>query len=440
MQVSSKLERLFLGVGWKNRNKTVDVDASAVLFSGGKKHSRVSFQQLKDEANQVVHTGDILTGGEQKDPKLGDDLERIYIWLSKVGKMVDAMYFVVNVFSDGMTFKDCESAYVRVVNADTNQELSRFTLGEGPLVGNALITGRLHRHGGADGHWQFTALGTPASGKTCEEVVAQIEEKGMAVCPAAPAAPGKPAAPEPTVAPGIKKPAKPVKPTKVSNTPILAAATGAGIGAAIGIFAATQLDKDTLGSVPMPDFGDFSAPSVCDLTDLGSFDELGDIFSSIGEGASEIFAAAAEAASEGAAVAGEALAPAGEAIMEGAGAAGEALAPAGEAIGEAAGEAGGALRDAAGSAGEAMAPAGEAISGAAADAGEAMAPAGEAIGGAAASAGEAMAPAVETMGEGMGGAAEAAGDAMGDAGEGIGEAVEGICNCISALTGGGSND
>merc|ERR1719482_908962 len=180
----------------------------------------VSFQQLKDKDNQIVHTGDILTGGDQKDKeKFGDDLERIYVWLSKVGKMVDAMYFIINVYSDGMTFKDCESAYVRVCNADTNQELSRFTLGEGPLVGNAVITGRMHRHGGPDGHWQFTALGTPANGKTWQDVVGQIEEKGMAVCPTAPAAQGKPAPPEPTVAPGIKKPQKPVKPTKVSATP-----------------------------------------------------------------------------------------------------------------------------------------------------------------------------------------------------------------------------
>merc|ERR1719262_1552933 len=96
MQMSNKLERIFFGIGWKNKSATVDVDASAILFSGGKMHSRISFKQLKDEANQVVHTGDILTGGEQKDPKLGDDLERIYVWLSKVGKMVDAIYFVIN--------------------------------------------------------------------------------------------------------------------------------------------------------------------------------------------------------------------------------------------------------------------------------------------------------------------------------------------------------
>merc|ERR1719160_2018531 len=88
MQVSNKLQRIFLGIGWKNKGKTVDVDASVVLFAGGKTQSRVSYKQLKDEANQVVHTGDILTGGNQKDPKLGDDLERIYIWLSKVGKTV----------------------------------------------------------------------------------------------------------------------------------------------------------------------------------------------------------------------------------------------------------------------------------------------------------------------------------------------------------------
>merc|ERR1719181_1345884 len=120
MQVSSKLERIFLAIGWKNRSpqKTVDIDASCVMFSGGKMHSSVSFQNLKNEPDakgqsSVVHTGDVLTGGEQNDKeKFGDDLERVYIWLPNVTTMVDAMYFIINVYSDGMTFKDCESAYV----------------------------------------------------------------------------------------------------------------------------------------------------------------------------------------------------------------------------------------------------------------------------------------------------------------------------------------
>lgn len=475
MQVSSKLERIFLAVGWKNRSpqKTVDIDASCVLFSGGKMHSSVSFQNLKNEPDakgqsSVVHTGDVLTGGEQEDKeKFGDDLERVYIWLPNVTTMVDAMYFIINVYSDGMTFKDCESAYVRVCNADTNQELSRFTLGEGPLVGNAVITGRMHRHGGPDGHWQFTALGTPANGKTWQDVVGQIEEKGMAVCPPAPAVQGKPAPPEPTVAPGITKPQKPVKPTKVSATPILAAAAAAGIGAAIGIFVAGKLDKEMLGSIPTPDWsdiGDLPAPSLCDITDLGTVEDLGDVFSQIGDAAGQVFAAAAEAAAS----AGEALAPAGEAIGQFAGEAGGAIgnvagqvaadAPgaiagaaetAGGAIGDVAQDAPGAIAGAAGEAGSALAPAGDAIASGAADAGGAIAEhagaAGQVIGDHVGQAAEAMAPAAMQMDGVADQAAAVLGEVAEKAAEVAGEIAENVtggdaAGCCASLFGGGSDD
>ena len=49
---------------------------------------------------------------------------------------------------------------MRVVNADTEQELCRLTLAEsgGNLKGRVVVTGRLHRVGGA---WQFQSVVEP---------------------------------------------------------------------------------------------------------------------------------------------------------------------------------------------------------------------------------------------------------------------------------------
>lgn len=54
------------------------------------------------------------------------------------------VYLVVNVFTDGATFSDVQSAYCRMVNADTEQEIGRFQLEN--LHGNAVVFARIEKH------------------------------------------------------------------------------------------------------------------------------------------------------------------------------------------------------------------------------------------------------------------------------------------------------
>jgi stress response protein SCP2 len=49
-------------------------------------------------------------------------MERIYMWLSKMDSSVDMLVMVANVYTQGCDFSALSSAYVRVANADTNQE------------------------------------------------------------------------------------------------------------------------------------------------------------------------------------------------------------------------------------------------------------------------------------------------------------------------------
>jgi len=77
----TQLNRIFLGIGWTEKNPaaSIDVDCSAVAFSqgwrrdadsvwwGNLRNGRTSVDDGaggKTEASTIVHTGDVLTGQE----------------------------------------------------------------------------------------------------------------------------------------------------------------------------------------------------------------------------------------------------------------------------------------------------------------------------------------------------------------------------------------
>ena len=120
LQVPTKLNHLFLGLGWSAKGgKTIDLDASVACFTGADCCGIVSFQRLRDHPppnSTIVHTGDILAGSDGT-----ADLERVYFNLPVQRPEITAMFLVVNVFTAGLSFADLETAYCRLVNADSNQ-------------------------------------------------------------------------------------------------------------------------------------------------------------------------------------------------------------------------------------------------------------------------------------------------------------------------------
>merc|ERR550514_175303 len=166
IQVASKLERVFLGIGWRGKtdgsggSKMVDVDASVVALSHGSPVDTISFKKLKNAGKSICHTGDVLVGAGKESAELLD-MERIYVWLSKVDATTDCLVFVANIYTAGIDFSQLNEAYVRMVNADTNQELGRMALSDKSLSGNALAFCKLYRH--QQGTWQLMGLGLPQS-------------------------------------------------------------------------------------------------------------------------------------------------------------------------------------------------------------------------------------------------------------------------------------
>ncbi|MEV4435379.1 TerD family protein [Streptomyces sp. NPDC049555] len=164
-----------MGLGWQaaprrglfgRRTNEIDLDASAVLFADKQPVDVAFFQQLVSKDGSVRHTGDNLVGGAGQ----GGDDESILVDLQRVPVHVNQIVFTVNSFT-GQTFSEVQNAFCRLVDETTGQELARYTLdGGGPYT--AQIMAKVHRVGNG---WQMTAIGTPANGRTFQDLLAEIQ-------------------------------------------------------------------------------------------------------------------------------------------------------------------------------------------------------------------------------------------------------------------------
>ena len=124
------LTSVSMGLGWQARRRSgflskllnsgdIDLDASAVLFSGQQMADVVYYRQLKSKDGSITHTGDNLTGGTG-----GGDDETILVDLTKVPAQVDQIVFTVNSLT-GQTLEQVENAFCRLVDKTNGQELAR---------------------------------------------------------------------------------------------------------------------------------------------------------------------------------------------------------------------------------------------------------------------------------------------------------------------------
>ncbi|OON64328.1 chemical-damaging agent resistance protein C [Massilia sp. KIM] len=159
------LTQLKVGLGWDVRatdGAAFDLDGAVFLLNAsGKVRSDSDFifyNNLKSADGSVVHSGDNRTGEGE-----GDD-ETVSIDLSKVPADVDKVVL-------GVTIHDAEArrqnfgmvgkAYIRCVNAASNQEIARYDLSEDSSTEGAMIFGEVYRNG-AD--WKFRAIGQGFNG------------------------------------------------------------------------------------------------------------------------------------------------------------------------------------------------------------------------------------------------------------------------------------
>lgn len=160
------LKKVIIGLGWDTNKYSggfdFDLDASVFLLGTNGKTNRdedfIFYNNLTSRNEAVVHTGDNRTGEGE-----GDD-EQIILEFDKMPTDVDKMAVTVTIHEAverGQNFGQVSNAYVRVVDAATEEEVLRYDLGEDFSIETALVVCELYRHGG---EWKFSAVGSGFQG------------------------------------------------------------------------------------------------------------------------------------------------------------------------------------------------------------------------------------------------------------------------------------
>jgi len=154
------LSKVIVGLGWDARSTAgadFDLDASALLVgTNGKVLSDqhfVFFNNLSSPEGSVEHTGDNLTGSGE-----GDD-EVLKVDLSRIPAAVDKVVFPVTIYdaeAQRLNFGMVRNAFIRVVDAGNDMEITRYDLSEDASTETAMVFGELYRHAG---DWKFRAVG-----------------------------------------------------------------------------------------------------------------------------------------------------------------------------------------------------------------------------------------------------------------------------------------
>lgn len=153
------LTKVLVGLGWDPRvdpGEEFDLDASAFMLSAtGKVRGDADFifyNQPKSPCGAIEYMGDNRTGAGE-----GDD-EQLVVDLTKVPGDVDKIVFTVTIHKARerrQNFGMVDNAFIRLVDATTNEEQMKFELTEDACINMSVVFGELYRRNGA---WKFRAL------------------------------------------------------------------------------------------------------------------------------------------------------------------------------------------------------------------------------------------------------------------------------------------
>jgi tellurium resistance protein TerD len=161
-----KLKNVLVGLGWDTNkytgNADFDLDASAFLTdANGIAHSDndiIFYNNPTHPSGAVVYGGDNRTGNGD-----GDD-EQIEVNLELVPAEIQKIAFTVTIYeaeARRQNFGQVSNAYIHMVNAETNEEISRFDLTEDYSIETAIVVAELYRY---NGEWKFQAIGSGFQG------------------------------------------------------------------------------------------------------------------------------------------------------------------------------------------------------------------------------------------------------------------------------------
>ena len=166
------LKKIMVGLGWDvnafDSGADFDLDAAAFMVGANGKcpteQEFIYYHNLTHPSEALKHMGDNLTGEGE-----GDD-EQIVIDLAHVPAEYDRIVLVVNIYQAVQRrqhFGMIQNAFIRIVDASTNQELCKYNLNENYTNMTAMIFGEVYRH---NGEWKFNAIGQPTRDNGIEEL------------------------------------------------------------------------------------------------------------------------------------------------------------------------------------------------------------------------------------------------------------------------------
>lgn len=155
------LSKVGVGLGWDPNEGTghdFDLDASAFMLGDNKKLPKdeffVFYNNPKSPDGAVESSGDDLTGGNSD----GDD-ETLTVELGKVDAQIQEIIFTVTIHdyeNRKQNFGQVRNSFIRIYNAQTNEEIAKYELEEDFSVETAVEFGRLYKR---NGEWKFEAMG-----------------------------------------------------------------------------------------------------------------------------------------------------------------------------------------------------------------------------------------------------------------------------------------
>lgn len=151
------LQKVGVELGWDPNTSTgydFDLDASAFMLGENQKLPQdeflVFYNNLVSPDKAVKSSGDDLTGGDD---------ETITVDLTMVDPRIREIIFTVTIHQAEerrQNFGQVHNSYIRIYNAETNEEIAKYDLDEDFSVETAVEFGRLYRRGT---EWKFEAMG-----------------------------------------------------------------------------------------------------------------------------------------------------------------------------------------------------------------------------------------------------------------------------------------
>lgn len=155
------LSNVGVGLGWDPNEGTgfdFDLDASAFMLGENRKVPHddffVFYNNQKSPDDAVESSGDDLTGGNSD----GDD-ETLTVDLTKVDSKIQEIVFTVTIYdfeNRRQNFGQVRNSFIRIYNAQSNEEIAKYELDEDFSIETAVEFGRLYKR---NNEWKFEAMG-----------------------------------------------------------------------------------------------------------------------------------------------------------------------------------------------------------------------------------------------------------------------------------------